>query len=323
VTATVHVVGGGGLIGSALLARLATDGVPAAHLRVPDWQDPAGVREAFDALAATLRDGLTAGARGPWTVVWSAGRAVIPSPDAAHRAEVAAFDALLGALGRRLGGRDGSVLLVSSAGGVYAGGDGSPFDERTPPAPRSAYGRGKVDQELLLAEAAVRHGWQARVARVANVYGPGQDPLKPQGLVTRLCRAAVLGEEVRLYVPPATSRHYLHADDAARLLARLLALPATGPGLPILRVVTAGPALTVADLVAAVATAAGHDLPVRWETDASASDHAVALPLATRDPGMVLADPVPLAEGVAALLAEMRAGAGHDAADGVGAGATR
>jgi len=306
VTATVRVVGGGGLIGSALLARLRADHGGAEHVRVADWADPAAVASAFDVVAAELREGTAADPSRPWTVVWAAGRAVIPSPDAAHRSEVAAFDALLGALGRRLGGRAGTVLLVSSAGGVYAGSAGPPFDERTATVPRSAYGRGKLDQELLLAEAAVRHGWQARIARVANVYGPGQDPLKPQGLVTRLCRAAVLGEEVPLYVPPDTSRHYLHADDAARLLARLLAIPPTGPALPVLRVVTGGGAVTVAELVAAVSAAAGTDLPVRWEPTAEATDHAVALPLATRDPGMVLDDPVPLADGVAALLADVR-----------------
>ena len=213
------IIGGGGLIGSALVARLRADGRPAAPATGIPWGDRAAVAAAFDDLAARLRAENDARAdRAPWRIVWVAGRAVIPSPDGAHRAEVDAFDDLLGVLGRRLGGRDGEVLLVSSAGGVYAGSEAPPFDERTTPVARSAYGRGKLDQELLLAEAAVRHGWQARVARVANVYGAGQDPLKPQGLVTRLCRAVVLDEPVRLYVPAATARHYLHVDDVAALL---------------------------------------------------------------------------------------------------------
>lgn len=303
----IRVIGGGGLIGSVLVARLRAIGrSAAAEVGIP-WGDRAAVAAVFDDLAARLRaevDGRSD--RAPWQVVWAAGRAVIPSPEAAHREEVDAFDDLLGALGRRLGGRAGEILLISSAGGVYAGSDASPFDERTAPVARSAYGRGKLDQELLLAEAAVRHGWQARVARVANVYGAGQDPLKPQGLVTRLCRAAVFGEAVRLYVPAATARHYLHVDDVAALLVRLLDLPGTGPGLPVVRVVTAGAPVTVGELVDMVGVVAGRPVPVTWGQDAGAGQHGLVIALATRDPAMRLEVPVPLSDGIAALLAAIR-----------------
>ncbi len=301
------VIGGGGLIGSALVARLRTDARPAEPVAGIPWGDRAAVAAAFDGLATRLRTEVDARSdRAPWRVVWTAGRAVIPSPDAAHRAEVDAFDDLLGVLGRRLGGRAGEVLLVSSAGGVYAGSEAPPFDERTIPVARSAYGRGKLDQELLLAEAAVRHGWQARIARVANVYGAGQDPLKPQGLVTRLCRAVVLDEPVRLYVPAATARHYLHVDDVAALLVRLLDLPGTGPGLPVLRVVTAGAPVTVGELVEVVGEVAGRAVPVTWVEDAAAGQHGTEIALATRDAAMRLDGPTPLAAGIAELLSAMR-----------------
>lgn len=306
------VVGGGGLVGSALIARLRADGADArAAVGIP-WGDRRAVAEGFDALARSLRaDVDAAGVHTPWRIVWAAGRAVIPSPDAAHRAEVDALDDLLGALGRRLGGRAGDVLLVSSAGGVHAGSEAPPFDERTAPAPRSAYGRGKLDQELLVAEAAVRHGWQARIARVANVYGAGQDPLKPQGLVTRLCRAVVLDEPVRLYVPAATARHYLHVDDAAALLVRLLDLPATGPGLPLLRIVSAGAPVTVGELVEVVGAVAGRPVPVEWVEDDAAGQHGLEIALRSRDEAMRLDAPTPLAVGVAALLSAMRADEGQ------------
>ena len=304
------VIGGGGLIGSALVDRLRAEGRPARPVPGIPWGDRSTVAAAFDALAQQLRADVDASDRAPWTVVWAAGRAVIPSPDGDHRDEVAALDDLLGALGRRLGGRSGELLLVSSAGGVYAGSQDPPFDERTPPAPRSAYGRGKLDQELLVAEAAVRHGWQARIARVANVYGAGQDPLKPQGLVTRLCRAVLHDEPVRLYVPAATARHYLHVDDAATLLVRLLDLPATGPGLPLLRVVSGGSPVTVRELVEVVGGAAGRPVPVTWAEDDAAQQHGLEIALSSRDDTMRLESETPLAAGVAALLAAMRADAG-------------
>lgn len=303
------VVGGGGLVGSALVARLRADGVDARPVPGIPWGDRSGVAEAFDALATSLRADAGPGAPA-WRVVWAAGRAVIPSPDVDHRAEVAALDDLLGALGRRLGGRSGEFLLVSSAGGVHAGSVDPPFDERTTPMPRSAYGRGKLDQELLVAEAAVRNGWQARVARVANVYGVGQDPLKPQGLVTRLCRAVVHDEPVRLYVPPTTARHYVHVDDAATLLVRLLGLPATGPGLPVLRMITAGSPVSVAELVDVVGQVAGRTVPVTWVEDPAAAEHGAAIALRSRDEAMRLDAPTPLADGIAGLLAAMRVDGG-------------
>lgn len=301
------VVGGGGLIGSALAARLRAGGGRADVVPGLPWGDRGAVAEAFDAVAAGIRARLDAeGPGASWRLVWAAGRAVIPSPDADQRAEVAALDDLLAALGRRLGGRAGDVLLVSSAGGVLAGSSDPPFDERTPPAPRSAYGRGKLDQELLVGEAAVRFGWQARVARVANVYGAGQDPSKPQGLVTRLCLAAVDGAPVRLYVPPTTARHYLHVSDAAVLLHRLLELPPTGPGLPILRLVTAGGPVTVAELVRTVETVSGTPVPVEWTGSEDARFHGASVALTSRYPDMALPDPVPLEEGVADLLEALR-----------------
>lgn len=301
------VVGGGGLIGSALAARLRDAGDAVDPVPGLPWGDRAALAEAFGAVAAGVRARLDAeGPGASWRLVWAAGRAVIPSPEADHRAEVAALDDLLAALGRRLGGRAGDVLLVSSAGGVLAGGSEPPYDERTPPAPRSAYGRGKLDQELLVGEAAVRFGWQARIARVANVYGAGQDPSKPQGLVTRLCLAAVEGRPVRLYVPPTTARHYLHVSDAAALLRRLLGLPATGPGLPILRLVSAGEPVTVAELVRTVEAVVGAPIPVEWTESGDARLHGGTIALASRHPDMALSDPVPLTEGVADLLAALR-----------------
>ena len=55
------------------------------------------------------------------------------------------------------------------------------------------------------------------VGRLANLYGPGQDLDKPQGLVSQLCRAQLTRQPLTVYVPLDTMRDYLFVDDAAAM----------------------------------------------------------------------------------------------------------
>ena len=56
------------------------------------------------------------------------------------------------------------------------------------------------------------------IGRIANLYGPGQDPTKAQGLVSQLCRAHLERRPTSIYVSLDTARDYLFVDDAARLV---------------------------------------------------------------------------------------------------------
>jgi UDP-glucose 4-epimerase len=105
---------------------------------------------------------------------------------------------------------------------VYAGSHPAPFDERSVPRPISEYGRTKLEQEQLLESFAASLGVRAAVGRISNLYGPGQDLAKGQGLVSQLCRTHLLGQPLQVYVPFDTIRDYVFAPDCGRMVVRLL-----------------------------------------------------------------------------------------------------
>ena len=90
-----------------------------------------------------------------------------------------------------------------------------PFTEHTEPAPISPYGRAKLRSEEIATAFAVRTSTALLVGRLANLYGPGQNLDKPQGLISQLCRAQLTRQPLSVSVPLDTMRDYLFVDDAA------------------------------------------------------------------------------------------------------------
>lgn len=225
------VVGAGGLLGSAVRAALAAHGEVAAP-SVPWTDQPAAV----DALVDVIRGLASAG--GPWRLAWCAGAGVTASAHEAIDREVATIAAVVDRLAHGdLSG--GTIFLASSAGGVYAGSRGAPFTEASPVAPLSRYGEGKLATEAEMGRLARATGARLVVGRLSNLYGPGQDLAKAQGLVSQLCRAQLTGQPVGIYVPLDTVRDYLYVRDAAALVVASLGraaaeLPAGGVATKIL-----------------------------------------------------------------------------------------
>jgi UDP-glucose 4-epimerase len=58
------------------------------------------------------------------------------------------------------------------------------------------------------------------VARIANLYGPGQRPDKPQGLISQMSRCLIHHRPLHIYVPLDTVRDFVFVEDAARALVR-------------------------------------------------------------------------------------------------------
>ena len=215
------VVGAGGLIGSHVVTALLAAGHDVGTARVP-WDDEDA---ATTALAAAMQRFAAARRGRPWAVAWCAGAGVVATGPDALAAEVRVFTRAMAALAETVDpGEDGVVFLASSAGGVYAGSEGPPFDERTPPRPLVAYGRAKLAMELEAARFAHRTGLRVVIGRLANVYGPGQRLAKPQGLVSQLCLADATGRPLPLFVSMDTIRDYLYAGDAAQMIERSIAL---------------------------------------------------------------------------------------------------
>jgi len=204
---TSWVVGGTGLLGSAVVRRLRTLGRPVRTSQVA-WTD----HEA--AVARLLAD--AHGIGGPWQLWWCAGAGVVGSTEQELDAEVAVLEDFLG---RWQPGQVAGcgLFLASSAGGVYAGSTGSPFTEATEPVAVSAYGRAKLRAEAAVDAFAARTGVAVLIGRLSNLYGPGQDLSKPQGLISQLCRAQLTRRPLSIYVPLDTRRDYLFVDDASAM----------------------------------------------------------------------------------------------------------
>jgi UDP-glucose 4-epimerase len=244
------IVGRGGMLGSALSRRLRVhDPRPSRAL---GW-GTVGLHDQLAAGAAELA--LEVARRGlHWRVCWCAGAGVVGTSVEALSTETESLRYLLTALAAQpeLRTGRGSFLLTSSAGGVHGGDPGLRISEESPPRPISAYGRAKLEQELLLAEMATQfEGLSTLIARLSNLYGPGQRLNKPQGLISQMARSIVRDQPVRIFVPLDTTRDYLFVDDAAEALTRGLdRLSASHEPLRILKLYAVERGTSIASLLA-------------------------------------------------------------------------
>ena len=199
------VIGAGGLFGSALVrASGETFTAPPAP-----WDDPS---EALAVLAASLGQfrNMTSG---DWCIFWAAGHATTSSTSEPADEELALFTEFLHLLRQSPPPGRGVFALTSSAGGIYGGSASPPFTSRTEPAPLGTYGKLKLAQERAAQSLAPKT--PVLVARVSNLYGPGQDLTKLQGIISHLALAAVTKKPINMFVPLDTLRDYVYADDAA------------------------------------------------------------------------------------------------------------
>jgi len=214
----VWVIGRGGLLGQSLETAFDPTGSSELLWRPPEpiaWSAPrAGAEDLRHQVGEFLR---IAGDR-PWSVAWCAGAGVTDSSGQALQLELAALGETLEALAAAPRGSDGAFFFASSAGGVYAGVDAPPYDESSPVRPLGAYGQAKLDAEALVTAWSHRTGTPSLIGRIANLYGPGQNLAKAQGLISQICRSHLTGQPVSIYVSLDTLRDYFFAPDCAELI---------------------------------------------------------------------------------------------------------
>ena len=185
-----------------------------------DWSAPsAGAAELRQRAGEFLR---LAGDR-PWSVAWCAGAGVTGTSADALQLELGALRETLEALAAAPHGRDGAFFFASSAGGVYAGVGSPPYDESSSVRPLAPYGQAKLDAEALVADWSRSSGTPSLIGRISNIYGPGQNIEKAQGLISQICRSHLTGQPLSIYVSLDTLRDYLFAPDCAGLIVAGLA----------------------------------------------------------------------------------------------------
>jgi len=242
----IWVIGAGGLLGSAVVRATRDRGDTALVSSNIPWSDSSGTVQAIRSDARQLLELVRSDPLQRWGIVWAAGHATTASDQQQLDSELATFRSCLEAINAELQDvRGGVFALASSAGGVYAASDNPPFSSESDPRPLGGYGRLKLQQEDAAREL-LNPNMNVLVARIANLYGPGQDLCKLQGLISRLALSSVTNEPLTMFVPLDTLRDYITADDAA---VRLLHWMSVDDGPLRIRVIASGRATSLGYLI--------------------------------------------------------------------------
>lgn len=263
------VIGSGGLFGSAVVRAAVAVGWKVFTAKTLPWTDSNKTAQLLQIEAQRFVQSLPSGE--PWAIVWAAGRVTTASREAEALAELATFRDCLAALHDQISGVEGGrFLLASSAGGVYAGSRNPPFDSAAQEAPLGVYGRLKREQEILAANT-LKGSVHVVIARLANLYGAGQDLAKLQGLISRLASASITKETLTIFVPQDTLRDYIYVDDAAALTLHWLSV-ANEPLRT--RVLASGNATSLGSIISAMKSITRTRIPIAFGLHPSAAVQA-------------------------------------------------
>jgi UDP-glucose 4-epimerase len=107
------------------------------------------------------------------------------------------------------------VLFASTGGAIYGNGAPLPTPEDYLPQPLSPYGASKLAAESYVGTWGRLYEQPNVVLRLANVYGPGQNPHGEAGVVAIFSERLLLGEPPSLRGDGKPTRDYVHVFDAA------------------------------------------------------------------------------------------------------------
>jgi UDP-glucose 4-epimerase len=106
----------------------------------------------------------------------------------------------------------GRVVLASTAG-VYGDPPRLPTAEDSPIRPLSPYGAGKAAAETYMELFSRLHGISTLSLRMANVYGPRQNPHGEAGVIAIFAGAAAEGRPVTLFGDGVQTRDFVYVGD--------------------------------------------------------------------------------------------------------------
>ncbi len=214
----VLVTGGAGFIGSHLADALVVRGDDVAIADDLSSGRPGRVPEqaALHKLSVADSDSLEAlvGDFGPELICHLAGqievRASVVRPAEDARVNIVGTVNVLEAA-RAVGAR---VLFCSTGGALYGRDAPIPSLEDVLPLPESPGGVAKHCAEQYVGLYNRLHGASHAVLRLANVYGPRQDPAGQAGVVTIFCAQALAGRRPTIYGDGRQTRDYVYVADA-------------------------------------------------------------------------------------------------------------
>ena len=114
------------------------------------------------------------------------------------------------------------IIFISTGGAIYGDADIVPTPETHPALPVSPYGVAKLSIEKYLNYYYQIFGLNYTVLRLANIYGPRQDPLGEAGVVAIFCNKLLKNEQPIIYGDGKQTRDYVFVEDVVN--AGILAL---------------------------------------------------------------------------------------------------
>jgi nucleoside-diphosphate-sugar epimerase len=205
VTRTLLVTGGAGYFGTVLVDRALARG---DRVKVLDLHSPDAREEPVEAIVADVRDrdAVLHACRGVDVVLHN----VAQVPLAKDRDLFESVN-VLGTANVLLAAREAGVAKVvhTSSSAIFGVPDHNPVTEDTPGKPLEAYGRAKLEAEVLCREAAAS-GLDVTIVRPRTILGHGR-----LGIMAILFEFVAEGAPVFVLGDGANTYQFVHADDLA------------------------------------------------------------------------------------------------------------
>lgn len=148
------------------------------------------------------------------------------------------------------------VVVASSGGTIYGAGAATPTGEDEPRQPSSLHGVNYLAVEGFADFYRREIGMDVTTLRFSNVYGPGAEPRRGQGVIAAWTRALALGRPVVLIGPDTAQRDFVYASDAAAAIEASLGAPAATYN------VGGGATISLRDLLGELEGATGREIAV-------------------------------------------------------------
>jgi UDP-glucose 4-epimerase len=260
---TVLVTGGAGFIGSHLVERLVREGRRVVVLDDLSTGSRDHLPHDIRLIQADIRDrqavATAMSVERPELVIHLAGqmnvRRSLADPDLDAdvnvRGSLSVFQAAFSGTARR-------VVFASSGGAIYGDQPSYPCDESVTPRPSSPYGISKCSAEHYGRHLADAAGRDFVALRLANVYGPRQNPAGEAGVVALFLEEMLAGRAPAIFGDGEQTRDFVWIEDVVETFVRSIDGP---PG--VFNVGT-GQETRVSDLYRELARAVGFPHPARW-----------------------------------------------------------
>lgn len=149
------------------------------------------------------------------------------------------------------------LLVFFSSAAVY-GNTATPALEDTPCQPIGHYARAKLQAEDLIRSACKRYDkLRCCALRISNLFGSAMQLTKPQGLISRVCRAVHENTPISIWGDGGNTKDYLFLDDFLDALEVIIDRGLTGTFN-----VASEQSLSVQEIVSIVESSTGKELKV-------------------------------------------------------------